>query len=177
MIADQLDRLERRPTRTQQERTRRLGGQRANLIGLAERTRRSTSGLASVIDAFPPSFLMRSHRTAIPAVVLTGACQTGSRTYRFWYTIRQEVEMATKLTLRLDERLIAAAKRQAAARGTSVSRMVAAYVEALEALEAGDLEGADAPAPSHRVRSLLGVLPSEPDPEGTYRTHLVRKHA
>lgn len=85
--------------------------------------------------------------------------------------------MATKLTLRLDERLIAAAKRQAVARGTSVSRMVAAYVEALEALEAGDLEGADAPAPSHRVRSLVGVLPSEPDPEGTYRTHLERKHA
>ena len=74
--------------------------------------------------------------------------------------------MATKLTLRLDERLIAAAKRHAAARGTSVSRMVAAYVEALEALEAGDLEGADAPAPSHRVHSLLGVLPSVPNRRG-----------
>ena len=85
--------------------------------------------------------------------------------------------MATKLTLRLDERLIAAAKRHAAARGMTVSRMVAQYFEALEALEARDLEGADAPAPSHRVRSLLGVLPSEPDPEGTYRTHLERKHA
>ena len=84
--------------------------------------------------------------------------------------------MATKLTLRLDERLIAAAKRHAAARGTSVSRMVAAYVEALEALEAGDLENQDAPASSRRVRTLLGVLPNEPDPEGTYRAHLERKH-
>ena len=84
--------------------------------------------------------------------------------------------MATRFTLRPGERLIAAAKRHAAVRGTSVSRMVAAYVEALEALEAGDLEHADTPAPSHRVRALLGVLPSEPDPEGTYRAHLERKH-
>ena len=38
----------------------------------------------------------------------------------------------------MDERLVEAAKRQAAARGTSVSRTVAAYGEALPALEAGD---------------------------------------
>ncbi len=85
--------------------------------------------------------------------------------------------MATKLTLRMDERLIEAVKRHAAARGTSVSRMVAAYVEALEALAAGDLDDGDAPAPSHRVRALLGVLPNEPDPEAAYRAHLERKHA
>ncbi len=85
--------------------------------------------------------------------------------------------MATKLTLRMDERLIAAAKRHAAARGTSVSRMVAAYVEALEALAAGDLGRGDLPAPSPRVRSLVGVLPSTPDPEAAYRAHLERKHA
>jgi hypothetical protein len=35
--------------------------------------------------------------------------------------------VATKLTLRMDERLIEVAKRHAAARETSVSRMVAAY--------------------------------------------------
>ena len=85
--------------------------------------------------------------------------------------------MATKLTLRIDERLIEAAKRHAAARGTSVSRMVAAYVEALEALEAGDLGRGDLPAPPPRIRALVGVLPSEPDPEAAYRAHLERKHA
>jgi hypothetical protein len=84
--------------------------------------------------------------------------------------------MATKLTLRMDERLIAAAKRQAAERGTSVSRMVASYVEVLEALEAGDRTRVDAPEPSHRVRALVGVLPNEPDPEAAYRAHLERKH-
>ena len=85
--------------------------------------------------------------------------------------------MATKLTLRMDEHLIAAAKRHAAARGTSVSRIVAAYVEALEALAAGDLGGGDVPAPSPRVRALVGVLPGTPDPEVVYRAHLERKHA
>jgi hypothetical protein len=54
--------------------------------------------------------------------------------------------------------------------------MVAAYVEVLEALAAGDLENEDAPAPSHRVRALVGVLPSEPDPEGTYLAHPECKH-
>ena len=85
--------------------------------------------------------------------------------------------MATKLTLRMDERVIEAAKRQAAARGTSVSRMVAAYVEALEALEGGDLENDDALAASPRVRALVGVLPKESDPETSYRAHLEHKHS
>jgi hypothetical protein len=85
--------------------------------------------------------------------------------------------VATKLTLRTDERLIEAAKRRAAARGTSVSRRVAAYVEALEALAAGDLGRGEMPAPSPRVRALVGVLPSTPDPEADYRAHLERKHA
>jgi hypothetical protein len=82
--------------------------------------------------------------------------------------------VATKLTLRLDERLIAAAKRHAAARDTSVSRMVADYFEALEALSAGELA---VPTPSSRVRALVGVLPQELDPEEAYRAHLERKHA
>jgi hypothetical protein len=85
--------------------------------------------------------------------------------------------VATKLTLRMDERMIAAAKRHAAARGTSVSRMIAAYVEALEGLAAGDIGRGDWPAPSPRVRALVGVLPSTPDPEASYRAHLERKHA
>ncbi len=85
--------------------------------------------------------------------------------------------MATKLTLRMDERLIEAAKRHAAARETSVSRMVAAYFEALDALSAGGPMPGDLPEPSPRVRALVGVLPHESDPEGAYRAHLERKHA
>lgn len=84
--------------------------------------------------------------------------------------------MTTKLTLRMDERLIEVAKRHAAAHGTSVSRMVAAYFEALEALSS-DVPTGDLPAPSERLRALVGVLPAEPDPEGAYRAHLERKHA
>lgn len=85
--------------------------------------------------------------------------------------------MAVKLTLRMDERLIEVAKRHAAAHDTSVSRMVAAYFEALEALSAEAALRGPLPAPSARVRSLVGVLPADPDPEGTYLAHLERKHA
>lgn len=85
--------------------------------------------------------------------------------------------MATKLTLRMDERLIDVAKRHAAAHDTSVSRMVAAYFEVLEAL-ATDPSGRGAlPEPSDRVRALVGVLPNQADPEGTYRAYLERKYA
>jgi hypothetical protein len=84
--------------------------------------------------------------------------------------------MATKLTLRMDERMIEAAKRHAAARGTSVSRMVAAYFAALEALSTGGPRDGSLPPPSPRLRALVGVLPQETDPEGAYREHLERKH-
>ncbi len=84
--------------------------------------------------------------------------------------------MTTKLTLRMDEHLIEVAKRHAAAHDTSVSRMVAAYFEALEALSSVVPTG-DLPAPSERLRALVGVLPTEPDPEGAYKAHLERKHA
>ena len=83
--------------------------------------------------------------------------------------------MTTKLTLRMDERLIEVAKRHAATHETSVSRMVAAYFAALEALTAD--EAASGPEPSERIRALVGVLPAEPDPEGAYRAHLERTHA
>lgn len=83
--------------------------------------------------------------------------------------------MATKLTLRMDEHLIEVAKRHAATHGTSVSRMVAAYFEALEAL-AVDAERDALPVPSDRLMALVGVLPSEPEPEEAYRAYLERKH-
>ncbi|MDF1522463.1 MAG: DUF6364 family protein [Trueperaceae bacterium] len=84
--------------------------------------------------------------------------------------------MTTKLTLRMDEHLTEVAKRHAATHDTSVSRMVAAYFEALEALSA-DAERGALPAPSDRLRALVGVLPSEPEPEKAYRAYLEVKHA
>jgi hypothetical protein len=84
--------------------------------------------------------------------------------------------MATKLTLRIDEHLIAVAKRHAAAHETSVSRMVAAYFEALDVLSSSGGVSDDLPAPSPRVRALVGVLPREADPEAAYQAYLSRKH-
>jgi hypothetical protein len=85
--------------------------------------------------------------------------------------------VATKLTLRMDERLIEVAKRHAAAHDTSVSQMVATYFEALDALSVDARKRDPLPTPSPLVRSLVGVLPCADDPEGAYRTHLEHKHA
>ena len=52
--------------------------------------------------------------------------------------VRQEVHVNTKLTLRLDDELIASAKRHSAKAGKSVSRMVADYF-ALNALISDDM--------------------------------------
>lgn len=53
-------------------------------------------------------------------------------TYDCFNFIRQEVKhMATKLTLRLDERVIRDAKRAARARGVSLSEMVSGYFRAV----------------------------------------------
>jgi hypothetical protein len=82
--------------------------------------------------------------------------------------------MATKLTLRMDQHLIEVAKRHAEAHATSVSQMVASYFAALEALTA-DAPADAHPAPSERLRALVGVLPGEVDPEEAYRAHLERK--
>ena len=60
--------------------------------------------------------------------------------------------MTTKLTLRIDEELIARAKQHSAKTGKSVSSLVADFFALLDSGEAGD-----APiTPS--VRSLLGAL-------------------
>ena len=81
--------------------------------------------------------------------------------------------MNTKLTLRLDEDLIRGAKRRAAARGTSVSRLVDYFA----VLVAGEPPGESEVTPG--VRRLLGVLrdarPADVD-EAAYLEHLERKH-
>ncbi|HBA85924.1 MAG TPA: antitoxin [Verrucomicrobia bacterium] len=79
--------------------------------------------------------------------------------------------MHTKLTLRLDDRLIERAKEEAAKRGKSVSQMVAEFFDSL-----GE--------PARRVStpyppitsSLLGVLRDKKVLEGDYKRHLREKY-
>ena len=78
--------------------------------------------------------------------------------------------MNTKLTLRLDDRLIGRARAEARRRGKSVSRMVAEYF---------DLLGAEAPAGASLppvTSSLVGILKGRAVSEQDYRQHLRGKH-
>jgi len=77
----------------------------------------------------------------------------------------------TKLTLRLDDELIRAAKRYAGKSGKSVSTLVADYFSLIDA----DSASADA-EPTPRVRALLGALSASPVDERDYRRHLEDKH-
>jgi hypothetical protein len=77
----------------------------------------------------------------------------------------------TKLTLRLDEKLIASAKRHSAASGRSVSQLVADFFSLLEAQSTStDVEV------TPRVRALRGVLAGSELDEGEYRRHLENKY-
>lgn len=92
--------------------------------------------------------------------------------------------MNTKLTLRLDDRLIASAKDYAAAHGSSVSQMVANYFAALahpsdasaKMTTALDAAGDLSPA----TRRLTGILKAKPgQPQASvddYHAYLERKH-
>lgn len=79
--------------------------------------------------------------------------------------------MHTKLTLRLDERLIRRAKGEAKKRGKSVSQMV---TEFFGALGAASQEGTAAYPPV--TASLLGVLKGKTSSEQEYKRHLRVKH-
>lgn len=79
--------------------------------------------------------------------------------------------MNTKLTLRLDEKLIASAKRHSAASGRSVSQLVADFFSLLEAQSTStDVEI------TPRVRALRGVLAGSELDESEYRRHLENKY-
>jgi Family of unknown function (DUF6364) len=98
--------------------------------------------------------------------------------------------MNNKLTLRMDESLIASAKNYAAAHGGSVSQMVANYFAALVAPPAADSAEGDATSPTRGrqpsaasgpvTRSLVGLLkPPEgqkPLTKDDYNAYLERKH-
>jgi hypothetical protein len=77
--------------------------------------------------------------------------------------------MNTKLTLRLDDRLITSAKRHSAESGRSLSQLVADFFTLIE-IEAGGVEA------TPRVRSLRGVLAGSSLDKSDYRRHLEEKY-
>jgi hypothetical protein len=79
--------------------------------------------------------------------------------------------METKLTLRLDEDLVGLAKKEAARRGTSVSKMVAGYFHAIRALD-GTSGAPLPPVTSALLGSLRKTKAGKPD----YRKHLEEKY-
>lgn len=79
--------------------------------------------------------------------------------------------MNTKLTLRLDDRLILKAKRYSERSGKSVSQLVADYFSLIDADE--EIPGTEI---SPRVRSLIGGFKGATTTEDDYRRHLEEKY-
>ncbi len=79
--------------------------------------------------------------------------------------------MQTKLTLRLDDKLIKRAKRSAKKRGKSVSQIVADYFSVLEE----DINNEDIEL-TPIVQSLKGILKNAKIDENDYKRHLEEKY-
>jgi hypothetical protein len=79
-----------------------------------------------------------------------------------------------RLTLRLEEDLIAKAKRVARDRGTSVSRMVASFFDSLE--DSRDTSRPHGPVTSRLRGSIRPAGEVAPTDEEDYRRYLVEKH-
>ncbi|MHC1726681.1 MAG: DUF6364 family protein [Syntrophobacteraceae bacterium] len=79
--------------------------------------------------------------------------------------------MQTKLTLRLDDELIRKAKRFSRKTGKSVSMIVAAYFEKLDAPPPEEIE-----AITPKVAALRGFLKKNGAEEEDYHRHLEEKH-
>jgi hypothetical protein len=77
--------------------------------------------------------------------------------------------MNTKLTLRLDDRLITSAKRHSAESGRSISQLVADFFALID-MESGEVEV------TPRVRSLRGVLAGSGLDASDYKRHLEEKY-
>jgi hypothetical protein len=77
--------------------------------------------------------------------------------------------MNTKLTLRLDDKLIASAKRHSAESGRSLSQLVAHFFALIDTQDR-DVEI------TPRVRALRGVLAGSGLDESDYRRHLEEKY-
>ena len=82
--------------------------------------------------------------------------------------------MQTKLTLRLDERLVRRAKAHAKREGKSLSQVVADYFSLLKQPGGGNGE-AEAAAPL--TQSLRGILRGAEVDEEDYRRHLDEKYS
>ncbi len=82
--------------------------------------------------------------------------------------------MQTKLTLRLEQRLIRRAKAYARRTGKSVSELVAEFFGRLDAPTGEPVAPRDAQSPA--VQSLVGALAGTRLDEDDYREHLAEKH-
>jgi hypothetical protein len=78
--------------------------------------------------------------------------------------------MTTKLTLSVDARVIARAKRYAESHATSVSRLVETFLGGLGKEPTGEAELPPI------TRSLAGILKGSPGPTRAYRAYLERKY-
>jgi hypothetical protein len=78
--------------------------------------------------------------------------------------------MNKKLTLRMDDGLIALAKAEAAQRGKSVSQMVGEFIDTLGRSEKPPRELPPV------TSSLLGLLKNKPVDEKTYKKYLQEKY-
>lgn len=87
--------------------------------------------------------------------------------------LRDIIIRMTKLTLSVDERVVAGAKRHARARGTSVSRLVETMLRLVSMPAAGASES-ETQAPPPVLASLRGSL--KRGSVDDYRRHLARKY-
>ena len=78
--------------------------------------------------------------------------------------------MNTKLTLRMDEKIVRKAKMEAKRRGKSVSQMVAEYIESI-----GLHQNSEKDLPP-TTASLVGILKGKKISEEDYKTHLREKY-
>ncbi|MBI5831359.1 MAG: antitoxin [Armatimonadetes bacterium] len=78
--------------------------------------------------------------------------------------------MSTKLTLRIDEKLVESAKRRARASGTPVSQLVADYFSSFDSEASSD----DDLHP--RVRALMGIAAGAEVDEEDYHRYLEEKY-
>ena len=78
--------------------------------------------------------------------------------------------MNTKLTLRMDEKIVRKAKIEAKRRGKSVSQMVAEYIESI-----GLQQNSEKDLPP-TTASLVGILKGKKISEEDYKDHLREKY-
>ena len=81
--------------------------------------------------------------------------------------------MQTKLTLRVDERLIKAAKKYSKAHGKSLSQLVAGYFLLVTRIEHAPNEKETIPP---LTRALKGILRGQKEDKKEYRKHLEEKY-